>query len=64
MATLRARYFGEFSPVYPCRIMTARHCPAIYDGVCGDRPCARLESKDEAPWLPELDPGPGRKTDR
>lgn len=37
-----------------CRIMSTRRCPAVYQGVCGDRPCARFESEDEGPWLDEL----------
>jgi hypothetical protein len=41
-------------PVFPCREMETRHCPAVYQSTCGTRPCARFESKDEAPWLPEL----------
>lgn len=35
----------------PCRIMPTRGCPPVYDGLCGDRPCARFESEDEAPWI-------------
>lgn len=45
---------GPMEPLHPCRVMFTRHCPAVYDGVCGDRPCARYESEDAAPWLPEL----------
>lgn len=45
---------GPNDPVHPCRRIPTRHCPVIYDGVCGDRPCARYESDDETPWLPEL----------
>ncbi|HEX6970231.1 MAG TPA: hypothetical protein VF174_15660 [Micromonosporaceae bacterium] len=48
-------YHGEFDPVHPCRKAETRHCPAIYDGVCGERPCARFESEDEGPWLPECE---------
>jgi hypothetical protein len=48
-------YRERFGPVYPCRILPTRHCPAVYGGVCGDdRPCARFQSEDETPWLPEL----------
>lgn len=42
-------------PEHPCRIMETRHCPDSYQGVCGDRPCARFESEDEAPWLAEVE---------
>jgi hypothetical protein len=43
------------SPVFPCREMSTRHCPAGYLAECGpNRPCARYESEDPAPWLPEL----------
>lgn len=45
-------------PEHPCRIMPTRHCPDVYEGVCGDRPCARFESEDETPWLPELETRP------
>lgn len=41
-------------PEHPCRVMPTRSCPRAYAGVCGDRPCARFESDDETPWLPEL----------
>lgn len=33
-----------------CRIMETRTCPTSYAGECGDRPCARFESDDPAPW--------------
>ncbi|WP_405554293.1 hypothetical protein [Streptomyces sp. NBC_01171] len=33
-----------------CRIMETRTCPPSYNGPCGDRPCARFESDDPAPW--------------
>lgn len=33
-----------------CRVMSTRTCPPIYDRACGDLPCARFESDDEAPW--------------
>lgn len=33
-----------------CRIMETRTCPPSYYGPCGDRPCARFESDDPAPW--------------
>lgn len=49
------RFYGSMDPVHPCREMPTRHCPAIYQSVCGDRPCARFESEDETPWIPELD---------
>lgn len=51
---MEPQYYVRFEPVYPCREMPTRHCPAVYVGVCGDRPCARFESDDETPWLPEL----------
>lgn len=51
----RPLYYGPMEPVHECRVMVTRHCPAIYEGPCGDdRPCARYESEDETPWLPEL----------
>lgn len=33
-----------------CRRMETRTCPPSYNGPCGDRPCARFESDDPAPW--------------
>lgn len=52
---MKAPYNGPMEPVYPCRKMLTRHCPAVFDGVCGDdRPCARFESVDREPWEPEL----------
>lgn len=50
------QYHDRFEPVHPCRVMPTRHCPASYGMVCGDRPCARFESDDETPWLPEVGP--------
>lgn len=47
-------YQGPMDPVHPCRIMPTRHCPEVFGGVCGDRPCARYESDDETPWRAEL----------
>lgn len=49
-------------PEFPCREQETRHCPKIYNDVCGDRPCARFESDDDTPWLPEIEEvyGPGR----
>lgn len=52
--SLRPEMHGRMDPVHPCRVMPTRHCPVIYDGVCGDRPCARFESDDETPWVPEI----------
>lgn len=52
--SLKPRFYGPMEPVHPCRVMNTRHCPAVYDSVCGDRPCARFESNDETPWVPEL----------
>jgi hypothetical protein len=43
-----------FEPDHPCREMPTRACPALYEGVCGERLCARFESDDETPWLLEL----------
>lgn len=55
MSIIRPAFHGPMEPVYPCREMSTRHCPAIYGEVCGDdEPCARYESTDETPWLPEL----------
>ena len=60
---ITAEYRAPMEPRWPCREMTTRHCPAIYEhvengvrvGGCGDdRPCARYESEDETPWLPEI----------
>lgn len=45
---------GPMEPARPCREMPTRHCPVVYDGVCGERPCARFESEDETPWVPKL----------
>jgi hypothetical protein len=54
---MKAEYHGYLDPRYPCRKMPTRHCPAAYNGVCGDdRICARLESEDETPWLAEIVP--------
>lgn len=47
------RFRGPMDPVFPCRVMPTRHCPAMYAEVCGDRPCARFESEDDGPWLAE-----------
>lgn len=46
------KYIKEFVPEHPCRLIESRHCPAIYDKVC-EGLCARYESKDPTPWLPE-----------
>lgn len=51
---LSPRFNGPMDPVYPCREMPTRHCPAAYDAECGDRPCARFQSTDETPWVPEV----------
>lgn len=53
-AEIKPIFDGPMEPRYPCSIMPTRHCPAIYGSVCGDRPCARYESDDEEPWLPEI----------
>lgn len=39
--------------IHPCRQMPTRHCPIIYEGTCGEKPCARFESTDETPWIAE-----------
>jgi len=52
--SVRPHYVGPFRPVHPCRRLSTRHCPAVYEAVCGDQPCARYESDDETPWLAEL----------
>ncbi|WNI15561.1 hypothetical protein [Actinacidiphila sp. ITFR-21] len=40
-----------------CRVIETRTCPDSYDGQpCGDRPCARFESDDPTPWVPEGTP--------
>lgn len=49
------RYRRPLEPVFPCREMPTRHCPAVYGDVCGDRPCARFDSNDPTPW--RGDPG-------
>jgi hypothetical protein len=51
---LQAPYSAPMTPVYPCREMETRPCPAVYADVCGDRPCARFESDSGGPWLPEV----------
>ncbi len=56
---MRALFYGPMEPVYPCREMPTRHCPAIYDTTCGVRPCARYESEDPYPWVPECLHPPG-----
>lgn len=53
----RAEFRAAFEPVYPCRRMPTRHCPAVYHAVCGSRPCARFEavpSDIKEAWLAEL----------
>lgn len=52
---LKPRYHGYLEPVFPCREIHTRHCPASFDAVCPG-PCARYESEDPTPWLPELPP--------
>lgn len=58
------RYLAEFEPIHACRELPTRHCPAVYNAVCGERPCARFEAKDEAPWLPEIEAGQTAKAER
>jgi|1185.fasta_scaffold14509_1 hypothetical protein len=55
-AVLVPPFRGQFEPEHPCREMVTRHCPAVHEGVCGGRPCARFESEDPTPWWPEIDP--------
>jgi hypothetical protein len=54
--TLEAEYHDYMEPVYPCRVMPTRHCPAVYEATCNDafKPCARFECDDETPWWPEI----------
>jgi hypothetical protein len=47
-------YYFNMAPVHACHKMPTRHCPAVYQDVCGARPCARFESDSPAPWVPEL----------
>lgn len=51
---LKPRYHGNSVPVFACWRMPTRHCPAVYEDICGDRPCARFESQDTEPWVPEI----------
>lgn len=44
--------FAEYA--FPCRVMPTRHCPVVFAGVCGTRPCARFDSDDESPWLADI----------
>ena len=38
----------------PCQKMPTRACPVVYGETgCGDRPCARFQSDNEAVWLDE-----------
>lgn len=50
------QYLGRFDPRPACRVMNTRHCPVVYEATCDDlgKVCARFESEDEGPWLPEL----------
>lgn len=54
MTLLRAQFYTYLVPVHPCRQMSTRHCPARYNDVCGERPCARFESGDPWPWVAEV----------
>lgn len=62
--TIKPEYLARFEPVHPCRQMPTRHCPATYNNVCGDRPCARFEAQDETPWLPEIEAGRRERENR
>ena len=67
--TRHPQYHDHFEPVYPCRVMPTRHCPAMFESTCdnfeyheppiatdaGTYPCARYESDEEWPWLPEVE---------
>lgn len=55
MADAIPQYLAWLRPLHPCRQLPTRHCPAVFEGVCGDRPCARYESDDASPWAAELD---------
>ena len=50
---MKAKYIGPMAPVYPCREIPTRHCPAAYESVCGERPCARYEAELDEPWRAE-----------
>ena len=59
-------YLDRFEPLYPCRHMETRHCPAVYESMCGDHHdqngnisvCARYESDNPEPWWPEIEGAP------
>jgi hypothetical protein len=48
--------------VTACRNLPTRTCPPAWPLGCAERPCARLESDDEAPWLASLKLGPIEKS--
>lgn len=48
---MNEKYRAIFDPIHPCRYMSTRACPAYYNDVCGDNPCARFESYDKRIWL-------------
>lgn len=54
MPDLTPEFLDDGKPLHPCIGVPTRHCPAVYGDVCGDRPCARFESDDEAVWMPEI----------
>lgn len=54
MTRLMPMFYQVYAPVYPCRKIETRHCPARYRSVCGERPCARYESEDPWPWVAEI----------
>lgn len=37
--------------------MKTRNCPLQWEDGCEDKPCARFESQDTAPWQEEIDSG-------
>lgn len=39
----------------PCRVMPTRRCPILREAGCPGDPCARFESKDEAPWAADIE---------
>lgn len=43
-------------PYFACDVLESRHCPAVYGTTCQafKRSCARYESRDIGPWLPEM----------
>jgi hypothetical protein len=44
---MRPKYYGRFDPVYPCRVLETRHCPAPLNATCKTF-CARFEANTTA----------------